>query len=102
MYQLKISTGELTKIYENKDRITGYDFDWDENLRVLSKTDEKGTTILFKKEGDKLTPIYETSVTEQAYIASWTPDNKQAYFVTNKGDLNLSTLLFNGFGHSKN
>lgn len=93
LYQLKISTGELTKIYENKDRVTGYDFDWDENLRVLSKTDNKGTTTIFKKEGDKLTQIYETSVTEQVYIASWTPDNKQAYFVTNKGDLNLSTLF---------
>jgi dipeptidyl aminopeptidase/acylaminoacyl peptidase len=93
LYQLKISTGELTKIYENKDRVTGYDFDWDENLRVLSKTDDKGTTTIFKKEGDKLTQIYETSVTEQAYITSWTPDNKQAYFVTNRGDLNLSTLF---------
>jgi dipeptidyl aminopeptidase/acylaminoacyl peptidase len=92
LYQLKISTGELTKIYENKDRITGYDFDWDENLRVLSKTDEKGNTTMFKKEGDVLTPIYETLVTEQAYITGWTPDNKQAYLVSNKGDLNLSTL----------
>ena len=93
LYQLRISTGTLTKIYENKDRVTGYDFDWDENLRVLSKTDDKGTTILFKKDGDKLTQIYETSVTEQAYIASWTPDNKQVYLVSNKGDLNLSTLF---------
>lgn len=93
LYQLKISTGELTKIYENKDRITGYDFDWDENLRVLSKTDEKGNTVMLKKEGDVLTPIYETLVTEQAYIAGWTPDNKQAYLVSNTGDLNLSTLF---------
>ncbi len=93
LYQLKISTGELTKIYENKERVTGFDFDWNETLRAVSKTDEKGNTITYKKEGDKLTPIYETSVTEQAYITSWTPDNKQAYFVSNKGDLNLSTLL---------
>lgn len=93
LYQLKISTGELTKIYENKERITGFDFDWDENLRVLSKTDDKGTTVIYKKDGDKLTQIYETSVTEQAYIASWTPDNKQAYFISNKGDINLSSLL---------
>lgn len=93
LYQLKISTGELTKIYENKDRVTGFNFDWDEKLRILSKTDEKGTTTTYKKEGEKLTPIYETSVTEQAYVAGWTPDNKQAYFVSNKGELNLSTLL---------
>lgn len=92
LYQLQISTGELTKIYENNDRITGYDFDWDEKLRVVSKTDEKGGTIMYAKEGETLKPLYDFSVTEQAYITSWTPDNKQAYFVTNKGDLNLSTL----------
>ncbi|TDD96214.1 S9 family peptidase [Flavobacterium cellulosilyticum] len=93
LYELKIATGELTKIYENKDRVTGFDFDWDENLRVVSKTDEKGNTIMYKKEGESLTQIYETSVSEQAYITSWTPDNKQIYIVSNKGDLNLSTLL---------
>ena len=93
LYELQISTGQLTKIYENTERITGYDFDWDEKLRVVSKTDEKGNTIMYTKEGETLKPFYDFSVTEQAYIASWTPDNKQAYLVTNKGDLNLSTLF---------
>jgi dipeptidyl aminopeptidase/acylaminoacyl peptidase len=101
LYQLKISNGQLTKIYENKDRITGYDFDWDENLRILSKTDEKGNTIMYKKVGDALTPIYETSVTEQAYITGWSPDNKRAYLVTNKGDLNLSSLFTLEIGNNK-
>lgn len=92
LYQLQISTGELTRVFENKDRITGYDFDWDERLRVVSKTDDKGNTIMYAKEGETLKPIYDFTVTEQAYINAWTPDNKQAYLVTNKGDLNLSTL----------
>lgn len=43
LYQLQISTGERTKIYENIERITGYDFDWDENLRAVSKTNTKIT-----------------------------------------------------------
>lgn len=93
LYQLEISTGKLTLIQENNDRITGYTFDWDENLRVVSKTDEKGNTVMLYRDGDKLTPIYETSVTEQAYIASWTPDNSEFYLVSNTGDLNLSTLF---------
>lgn len=92
LYQLQISTGELSKIYENKDRITGYDFDWDEKLRVVTKTDEAGNTTMFRKEGETLTAFYDYTVTEQAYIINWTPDNKLAYLVTNKGDLNLSTL----------
>lgn len=93
LYSLKISTGELKKIYENTDRITSYDFDWDEKLRVLSKTDDKGTTQFFYKEGDKLTPIYETLVTESAYISNWNEDNSKFYLVTNKGNLDKSTLF---------
>ncbi|HMQ07585.1 MAG TPA: S9 family peptidase [Saprospiraceae bacterium] len=92
LYQLEISTGKLTLIQENKQRITGYTFDWDEILRVVSQTTEDGSTIMLYKEGENLIPIYETSVTEQAYIATWTPDNQQFYLVTNKGDLDLSTL----------
>ncbi len=94
LYQLNISTGALKLIYENKDRITGYDFDWNETLRVLSRTDEKGnTTMLRIDEGNVLTPIYETNVDESAYIAGWNEDNSKCYLVTNKGDLDLSTLF---------
>ncbi|MGN7863844.1 S9 family peptidase [Chryseobacterium sp. 22458] len=93
LYSLKISTGEMKKLYENTDRVTGYDFDWDEKLRVLSKTDDKGTTQFLYKDGDKLTPIYETLVTENAYISNWNEDNSKFYLVTNKGDLDKSALF---------
>lgn len=94
LYELQISTGKLTKLYENNDRITGYDFDWDENMRVMSKTDEKGNTTMFRIEKDKsLTPIYDFNVNEQAYIAGFTEDNSQCYLVTNKGELDKSTLF---------
>ncbi len=92
LYSLKISTGELKMLHENKDRITSYDFDWDENLRILYQTDEKGTTHFLYKDGNELKPIYETSVSEQAYISNWNEDNTKFYLVTNKGDLDLSTL----------
>src|SRR5690606_27584098 len=79
---------------ENKDRIVSYDFDWDDRLRVLYRTDEKGTTTLLRTDGnDKLTPIYETSVTEQAYIVNWNEDNSKCYLISNKGELDLSTLF---------
>lgn len=93
LYSLKISTGELKMVYENKDRITGYDFDWNEHLRVLNRTDEKGSTQFLYKEGNNLKPIYETLVTETAYIANWYEDNTKFYLVTNKGDLDLTTLF---------
>ena len=92
LYRLTISTGKLEMMYENKDRITGYDFDWDDNLRVLYQTDEKGNTQFLYKNGDALTPIYETSVTEQTSISGWNEDNSKFYLITNKGELNLTTL----------
>jgi len=94
LYKLSISTGKLEMIYENKDRITGYDFDWDENMRVLSRTDEQGNTDMLRIDGkDKLTTIYQINVKESAYIAGWNKDNSKCYLVTNKGELNLSTAF---------
>lgn len=93
LYVMQISTGELKLLYENKDRITGYMFDWDDNLRLLSRTDEKGTTTLLRKDEDKLVPIYETLVTEGAGVVGWDPKNENFYLETNKGDLDLSTLF---------
>lgn len=92
LYQLRISTGDMKLVYENTDRITGYEFDWDDNLRLLTRTDEKGTTTLLRKEGDSLDPIYETLVTENGGVLGWTPDNSRFYLSTNKGDLDLSTV----------
>ncbi len=93
LYQLDIASGELTLLYENSDRITGYEFDWDDNLRLLSRTDEQGNTVLLRKDGETLTPIYETSVTESATVVGWDATNEAFYLDTNKGDLNLSTLF---------
>ena len=92
LYRLKISTGELTLIYKNEDRITGYEFDWDDNLRLLSRTDPAGNTTLLRKDEDKLVPIYETTVDENAAVSGWDAKNENFYLVTNKGDLDLMTL----------
>jgi dipeptidyl aminopeptidase/acylaminoacyl peptidase len=93
LYRLEISTGELTLVYQNEDRITGYEFDWDDNLRLLSRTDPAGNTTLLRKDGDELVPIYEISVTENAGVSGWDPDNENFYLVTNKGELDLRTLF---------
>lgn len=93
LYQLEISTGELKLLYQNDDRITGYEFDWDDNLRLLSRTHPAGNTTLLRKDGDELAPIYETSVTENAGVSGWDLENESFYLVTNKGELDLMTLF---------
>jgi len=94
LYSLKISTGELTKLFENDNRYTSYIFDWDENLRFTTRTDEQGNSQILKKlEDDSFEEVYNTNVKEQAYIAGFNKDNSKCYLVSNKGDLNLSTLF---------
>lgn len=92
LYSLRISTGELEMIYKNTDRVTGYDFDWDDQLRLMTTTDEKGNSHILKLSGDEPESIYETNVEENAYVAGWNEDNSKFYLVSNKGELDLSTL----------
>jgi dipeptidyl aminopeptidase/acylaminoacyl peptidase len=92
LYSLRISTGELKMMYENTDRIVSYGFDWDDNLRIYYQSDEQGNTYMLYKKGDSLTSVYETSVTESAFISGWNEDNSKCYLITNKGDLDLTTL----------
>ena len=93
LYELTISTGELKLLFENTNRYTGYYFDWDENLRAASRTDEDGNNQLYAIEADgTFREIYSTTIAENAGIAGWTPDNTHIYLSSNKGSVNLTTL----------
>lgn len=94
LYQLEISTGKLTKEFENNDRITGWDFDWDEKPRLAYRTDENGFSEILRVDGPgKFEKIYGTNLKESAYVQAWNKDNTKAYLVSNKGDVNLRTLF---------
>jgi len=93
LYSLKISTGELTKILENDNRYIGYVFDWDENLRMVSRIDEEGNLQILKKlEDGSFEEVYATTVKEQAGVVSFNKDNSKCYLVSNKGEVDLMTL----------
>ena len=94
LYALSISTGQRTLIYENKDRITSYIFDWDDTLRLLARTDERGTATLLRRDPDgKLHALIDTPVSERTSVLGWTADNTAAYVLTNRGELDHSTLF---------
>ncbi|MFN8207259.1 MAG: S9 family peptidase [Bacteroidales bacterium] len=93
LYQLSISTGELKLLRENTNRITGWDFDWDENLRLASRSREDGSTEYLRVDKDKLVKIYECGPLETAYTIAFNPDNSKVYLVTNKGEENNFTKL---------
>jgi dipeptidyl aminopeptidase/acylaminoacyl peptidase len=92
LYRLSISSGKLEKLYENKDRATGYTFDWDDRLRMISKNDLNGNTTMYRvDQGGALSPLYDFNVNEQAAVYGWNEDNSRCYLVTNKGELDRST-----------
>lgn len=93
LYKLDISTGEKELLYKNENRITGWNFDWDEKPRLAYRTNDKGFSEMLRIDGDnKFTKIYETNLQESAYIAGWDKDNAKMYLVSNKGDVDLTTL----------
>ena len=96
LYKMKLSTGERTLIRQNsaEDRITGWDFDWNDKLRLASRANQDGSNDILRVDENGFTPVYTTSIFEQAYTLAFDKDNKRIYMVTNKGDdRNLSQLV---------
>jgi dipeptidyl aminopeptidase/acylaminoacyl peptidase len=93
LYEVKISTGERKLTKENNERLTSFNLDWDENIRLASRSNEDGTSEILKVDGDKLKSIYKTTVFEQANIIGFTKDNKYAYLITNRGNNDLTRLM---------
>ncbi len=88
LYKLKISTGERVLIRQNseEERITGYIFDWDDNLRLATRANVDGSNDILRIDKDTLVKIYTTSVLETAYPIGFNKDNSKIFLVTNKGD----------------
>lgn len=93
LYELRISTGERKLLHENTNRISGYDFDRGDNLRILLQTDEQGNTIFLRNDIRDLVEIYRISVDETAYPAGWDGNDEYVYVVSNKGDFDKSSLF---------
>ncbi|ESU25130.1 dipeptidyl aminopeptidase/acylaminoacyl-peptidase [Flavobacterium enshiense DK69] len=96
LYKLKISTGEKTLIYKNleTDRITGWIFDWDGNLRLATRSNQDGSNDILRVEKNGFEKIYSTNSFESSDPYIFDKDNKKIYIVTNKGDdINFSQLI---------
>ena len=94
LYKLKISTGEKTLVRKNTERIAGWNFDLQGNLRLATRSAENGDTEILRVDSDKLTKIYSCSVFESCGVVRFQKDGKRAYMETNKGaDMDLSALV---------
>ncbi|HXN73334.1 MAG TPA: alpha/beta fold hydrolase [Candidatus Acidoferrales bacterium] len=94
LYKLKISTGEKTLVRKNTERIAGWNFDLQGNLRLASRSAENGDTEILRVDPDKFTKIYSCNVFESCGVIRFQKDGKRAYMETNKGaEMDLSALV---------
>jgi dipeptidyl aminopeptidase/acylaminoacyl peptidase len=95
LYQLEISSGKLTLLKENKDRLTGFAFDWDERVRLATRSAADGTTEILAANGEGFTKIYECGTLENCNPSGFfDADNKNFYLQSNKGDAENFTKLY--------
>jgi len=92
LYKLQISTGERTLIRLNTDRIAGWIFDLQGNLRLAQRVQDSGDQEILRVDPGGFTPIYTCTVFESCDVIQFHKDALRAYIQTNKGDLNLTTL----------
>jgi dipeptidyl aminopeptidase/acylaminoacyl peptidase len=92
LYELHISTGEKTLLRNNTENIAGWEFDHDGALRLAERTNSAGDTEILRVDSDGFKQIYACTVLETCGVRGFDATNKQVYFVTNKGSLNLIEL----------
>lgn len=92
LYRLRISTGERTLVRANTERITGWVFDNNDQLRLVSRSAENGDNEILAVTPEGLKKVYECSVLETCTAVRFHKDNRRVWLMTNKGEANLIGL----------
>ncbi len=93
LYRLKISTGEKTLVRKNTERIAGWVFDIQGNLRLAQRVQDSGEQEILRVNSSGFTKIYSCGVFEDCSPIRFDKDGKRAYITTNKGsDVDLTAL----------
>ncbi len=94
LYKLKISTGERTLIRKNTEKISGWIFDLNGQLRLATRTADNGDQEVLRTDPNGFTKIYSCDVFETCAPLRFHKDGKRFYMETNKGsDVDLSALV---------
>ena len=86
LYKLKVSTGEKTLLRKNTDKIAGWVFDEQGQLRLALHVDNSGEQQILRVDTAGFTKIYSCDVFEACGPARFHKDGKRVYMETNKGD----------------
>lgn len=89
LYELDLTTGSLTLLYENKDGILGWAIDRQGRIRFAGKVGPEGETQLYavtrRGKGFSFKKVYETAWDESVNIAYLPKKGKEIFLITNKG-----------------
>jgi len=96
VYRVNLTTGDRDLLFENTEKMAGFTFDLEGNLRLATRQTEDGGTEILRYDDNTFTQIYKCNFEETIYPIRFHKDGKKVYFVTNKGedvDLTRLTLL---------
>jgi dipeptidyl aminopeptidase/acylaminoacyl peptidase len=86
LYRVEIRSGERKLMRENKDRIAGWFFDLDGQLRLAERVADDGSTEILRVDDEGFKQVYSCSVLETCNPVRYHKDGRRVYMVTNKGD----------------
>lgn len=86
VYRLNIQTGERELLIKNTEKVAGYTFDLNGQVRLATRQTEDGGFEILRIDGDAFKQIYVTNYEETAFPLRFHKDGKRFYLVTNKGE----------------
>ncbi len=93
LYEVQISTGEKTLLFENRKEINNWVFDLQGQLRVVERSTKDGGTEFLLVQGTDLRSFYTCSFEESGYVVRFHKDHRRFFMATNKGKENDLTKL---------
>src|SRR5919106_6387533 len=93
LYRVKISTGERTLVRRNTEKVAGWLFDSNGELRLAVRTDDNGDMKILRVDADGLKEMYSCTVFETCGPIRFHKDGKRVYMMSNKGDPDLARLV---------
>jgi dipeptidyl aminopeptidase/acylaminoacyl peptidase len=92
LYRVKISTGERTLIRKNTERVAGWFFDLQGQLRLALRVEDNGDQVILRVDPEGFTKVYSCSVFDNCGPVKFQKDGKRTYIETNR-DMDLTALM---------
>jgi dipeptidyl aminopeptidase/acylaminoacyl peptidase len=93
VYRVTISTGQRELLRKNSERISGWVFDLDGELRLAERVADNGDTEVLLVGPDGFKKVYSCPVFESCGVERFHRDGSHVYLQTNKGDSDLTQLV---------